>query len=168
MSAASSSELDKQPQGNGDDVEKGREATTSKPEDDGKVNGDEAAAATTTKTLAAAPPGAPGFFAWAGPALRNKRMLKTWVRCVLVMAAAVVLLVDHATLQTMGCVLIFLEWFRMVLMRIDCRLAGFFTMIVAVLLPPSLALSVFIMASMTILLGASSLFIPPLALGSRS
>jgi hypothetical protein len=47
-------------------------------------------------------PGAPGFFSWALPALQNPRMLKTCVRCVLASAAAIVLLVDKATLATMG------------------------------------------------------------------
>jgi hypothetical protein len=48
--------------------------------------------------------GAPGFFAWVGPALKTRRTLKTWLRCVLVVAGAMTLLVDHATLTTMGCV----------------------------------------------------------------
>ncbi|KAJ7649402.1 hypothetical protein DFH06DRAFT_1331774 [Mycena polygramma] len=77
---------------------------------------------------------APGYFAWLSPALRNKRLLKTWVRCVLALAGAVVLLVDNASLRTMG-------------------QAGFFAALVAVLLPPSLALSVFILASFTLLFG---------------
>ncbi|KAJ7660842.1 hypothetical protein DFH06DRAFT_1472122 [Mycena polygramma] len=77
---------------------------------------------------------APGFFAWLSPALRNKRLLKTWVRCILALAGAVVLLVDNASLRTMG-------------------QAGFFAALVAVLLPPSLALSVFILASFTLLFG---------------
>ncbi|KAJ7159965.1 hypothetical protein C8R43DRAFT_993969 [Mycena crocata] len=81
---------------------------------------------------AAGPAG--GFFAWVGPAVRTRRTLKTWARCVLVVAAAMVLLVDHATLTTMG-------------------QAGFFAAIVAVLLPPSLALSVFTIASLTLIIG---------------
>jgi hypothetical protein len=46
--------------------------------------------------------GAGGFFAWVGPAVRNPRLLKTWIRCVLTVAASMVLLVDNATLKTMG------------------------------------------------------------------
>ncbi|KAJ7838594.1 hypothetical protein B0H14DRAFT_2788878 [Mycena olivaceomarginata] len=60
-------------------------------------------------------------------------MLKTCVRCVLVSAAAIVLLVDKASLTTMGH-------------------AGFFAAIVSILPPPSLALSVFVLASLTILI----------------
>ncbi|KAJ6509663.1 hypothetical protein DFH09DRAFT_1100718 [Mycena vulgaris] len=83
---------------------------------------------------AAAVPSAPGFFAWVGPALKSRRTLKTWLRCVLTVAAAMVLLVDHATLNTMG-------------------QAGFFAAIVSVMLPPSLALSMFVFASVTLLFG---------------
>ncbi|KAJ7679684.1 hypothetical protein B0H17DRAFT_1077726 [Mycena rosella] len=83
---------------------------------------------------AAVPPPTGGFFAWVVPALKKRRMLKTWVRCVLALAGAMVLLVDHATLNTMG-------------------QAGFFAAIVSVMLPPSLALSVFVLASITLLLG---------------
>ncbi|KAJ7909256.1 hypothetical protein B0H13DRAFT_2192889 [Mycena leptocephala] len=75
-----------------------------------------------------------GFFGWVSPAVRNPRLLKTWIRCVLTVAASMVLLVDSATLKTMG-------------------QAGFFAAIVSVLLPPSLALSVFVLASVTLLLG---------------
>ncbi|KAJ7909248.1 hypothetical protein B0H13DRAFT_640491 [Mycena leptocephala] len=75
-----------------------------------------------------------GFFAWVSPVVRNSRLLKTWIRCVLIVAASMVLLVDSATLRTMG-------------------QAGFFAAIVSVLLPPSLALSVFVLASVTLLLG---------------
>jgi hypothetical protein len=46
--------------------------------------------------------GAGGFFAWVSPAVRNPRLLKTWIRCVLTVAASMVLLVDSATLRTMG------------------------------------------------------------------
>jgi hypothetical protein len=42
------------------------------------------------------------FFAWVGQAVRNPRPLKTWIRCVLSVAASMVLLVDNATLKTMG------------------------------------------------------------------
>ncbi|KAJ7474206.1 hypothetical protein FB451DRAFT_1248307 [Mycena latifolia] len=86
------------------------------------------------QTAKAAPPAAGGFFGWVVPALKTPRTLKTWVRCVLVLAAAIVLLVDHTTLNTMG-------------------QAGFFAAIVAVMLPPSMALSVFVLASITLLFG---------------
>ncbi|KAJ7909254.1 hypothetical protein B0H13DRAFT_2493137 [Mycena leptocephala] len=83
--------------------------------------------------------GAGGLFAWVGPALRNPRLLKTWIRCVLNLTASIVLLVDNATLKTMG-------------------QTGFFAatrakIIVSVLLLPSLALFVFVLASVTLLLG---------------
>jgi hypothetical protein len=42
------------------------------------------------------------FFGWVGPALRNPRLLKTWIRCVLTLAASMGLLVDNTTLKTMG------------------------------------------------------------------
>ncbi|KAJ7864288.1 hypothetical protein B0H14DRAFT_2736611, partial [Mycena olivaceomarginata] len=60
-------------------------------------------------------------------------MLKTCVRCVLVSAAAIIPLVDKASLATMG-------------------QAGFFAA-VSILLSPSLALSVFVLASLTLLIG---------------
>ncbi|KAF8152843.1 hypothetical protein K438DRAFT_1863917 [Mycena galopus ATCC 62051] len=103
------------------------------------------AAAAKTEAAAVKPQGPPGLFSWVGPALRNKRMLKTWLRCVLASAAAIILLVDKATLTTMG-------------------QAGFFAAIVSILLPPSLALSVFLMASVTLLLGAHA---PRLGMGRR-
>ncbi|KAJ7730484.1 hypothetical protein DFH07DRAFT_993871 [Mycena maculata] len=77
---------------------------------------------------------APGFFSWVLPALRKRRTLKTWLRCVLVTAATLVLLFDDATLATMG-------------------QAGFFAAIISVMLPPSLALSMFTFASIILLLG---------------
>jgi hypothetical protein len=49
-----------------------------------------------------AAPSSSGFFAWVSPAVRNPRLLKTWIRCVLTVAASMVLLVDSATLRTMG------------------------------------------------------------------
>ncbi|KAJ7864257.1 hypothetical protein B0H14DRAFT_2736596 [Mycena olivaceomarginata] len=60
-------------------------------------------------------------------------MLKPCARCVLVSAAAIVLLVDKASLAKMG-------------------QAGFFAAIVPIP-PPPLALSVFVLASLTILMG---------------
>jgi hypothetical protein len=61
-------------------------------------------------------------------------MLKTTVRSILAFAGAVVLIADTATLQNMG-------------------QAGFFGGIIAMLLPPSLALALFVIASGTLLLG---------------
>ncbi|KAJ7093436.1 hypothetical protein B0H15DRAFT_832325 [Mycena belliarum] len=75
-----------------------------------------------------------GLFAWVGPAVKKRRMLKTWLRCVLALAASLILLVNQETLTTMG-------------------QAGFFAALVAVLLPPSLALSMFALASITLLSG---------------
>ncbi|KAJ7612695.1 hypothetical protein FB45DRAFT_939576 [Roridomyces roridus] len=77
---------------------------------------------------------APGPFAWIKPAMKNPRTLKTLARCLLVTAATLILLVDKTTLNTMG-------------------QAGFFAAIVSVMLPPSLALSMFAFASFTLLMG---------------
>ncbi|KAJ7259813.1 hypothetical protein C8J57DRAFT_1339211 [Mycena rebaudengoi] len=76
----------------------------------------------------------PGPFSWILPALKTRRTRKTWLRCVLVLAASMVLLVDSRTLNNMG-------------------QAGFFVAMVAVLLPPSMALSMFLLAATTLLLG---------------
>ncbi|KAJ7083884.1 hypothetical protein C8R44DRAFT_862351 [Mycena epipterygia] len=105
-----------------------KDSTMMKASTNGKKGaaGDESVA----KTAAAAP----GFFSWVLPAVRTRRTLKTWLRCVLALAGAMTLLVDNATLNSMG-------------------QAGFFAAIVAVLLPPSLALSVFVFASATLLIG---------------
>ncbi|KAF7367705.1 hypothetical protein MSAN_00834300 [Mycena sanguinolenta] len=113
-----------------------------KRESEGSIGGEKGVAQngnegqnTVTETPARAPaPGPPGFFSWARPAIRNQRLLKTWLRCILASAGAMILLVDKVTLNTMG-------------------QAGFFAAIVSVLLPPSLALSVFLMASVTLLFG---------------
>ncbi|KAF7340394.1 hypothetical protein MVEN_01958900 [Mycena venus] len=113
-----------------DDNEKGGESGNGS--GGGNSEGGKPATAATAKP--AGPPGAPGFWSWLGPAVRNKRMLKTWVRCVLASAATVVLLVDKATLTTMG-------------------QAGFFATIVSVLLPPSFALSIFMLVSVILLSG---------------
>ncbi|KAJ7882480.1 hypothetical protein B0H13DRAFT_2667361 [Mycena leptocephala] len=80
-------------------------------------------------------PASSGFFGWVSPAVRNPRLLKTWIRCVLTVAASIVLLVDSATLRTMG-------------------QTGFFAACVVSVSSASLALSVFVLASVTLLLGA--------------
>ncbi|KAF7318664.1 hypothetical protein HMN09_00378100 [Mycena chlorophos] len=83
---------------------------------------------------AASPPTPTGFFSWIKPAIAKRRTLKTWTRCALALAGGLVLLVDDATLKSMG-------------------QAGFFASLVAMLLPPSMALSLFIMAAFTMLFG---------------
>ncbi|KAJ7247491.1 hypothetical protein C8J57DRAFT_1359112 [Mycena rebaudengoi] len=97
------------------------------------------AADTIPKTAPTTPqpsPGPPGLFslAWVLPALRTRRTLKTTVRSILAFAGAIVLIADTATLQNMG-------------------QAGFFGGIIAMLLPPSLALALFVITSGTLLLG---------------
>ncbi|KAJ6613973.1 hypothetical protein B0H10DRAFT_2436246 [Mycena sp. CBHHK59/15] len=89
-----------------------------------------------TEADAAPPPATadPGQFAWVLPALKTPRTLKTWLRCVLATVAAMVLLVDNASLNSMG-------------------QAGFFAAIISMMLPPMMALSVFALASITLLLG---------------
>ncbi|KAJ7250170.1 hypothetical protein B0H12DRAFT_1121038 [Mycena haematopus] len=132
MSAASSSDLasdkDKTVKGHKDEEKReiGDEKGVAK---NGNGGGEKAAAEAPAAAAAAKSPAATG-----PPAIRNKRMLKTWLRCVLATAAAMVLLVDKVTLTTMG-------------------QAGFFGALVSVLFPPSLAFSVFLMASVTLLLG---------------
>ncbi|KAL1742634.1 hypothetical protein HDZ31DRAFT_42783 [Schizophyllum fasciatum] len=71
---------------------------------------------------------------WLMPALKNRRTLKTWARCTLVLFAALVLLVDQDTLATMG-------------------QAGFFAALVCVMLPPNLALPLWTIAAATLLIG---------------
>ncbi|KAK7008046.1 hypothetical protein R3P38DRAFT_3211693 [Favolaschia claudopus] len=104
--------------------------------DDVKRGGDGAVAIDSGKSNVAndKPSAMPAFFSWLIPAIRNRRTLKTFIRCLLVSAAALVLLVDRITLINMG-------------------QAAFFASIVAFLLPPSMALSVFLLASITLLLG---------------
>ncbi|KAF8168489.1 hypothetical protein B0H34DRAFT_816566 [Crassisporium funariophilum] len=75
-----------------------------------------------------------GYFSWLGPAIRSRRTLKTWFRCCVAVAVTMILLVDNSTSLSMG-------------------QAAFFAAIVAVMLPPTFALSVFIMAILTLLLG---------------
>ncbi|KAG6889035.1 hypothetical protein C0992_006603 [Termitomyces sp. T32_za158] len=77
----------------------------------------------------------PGFFSWILPALKNPGTLKTLVRCCAALAATLILMVSNRTLDSMG-------------------QAGFFAAsIVAVMLPPSMALSLFLLAAVTFLLG---------------
>ncbi|KAF7330042.1 hypothetical protein MKEN_00268300 [Mycena kentingensis (nom. inval.)] len=83
-----------------------------------------------------APAGGPnaGFFGWVKPAISKRRTLKTWTRSLLVLAGTLVLLVVNPSLRSMG-------------------QAGFFASIIAILLPPSFALSFFILAVLTLLVG---------------
>ncbi|KIM39015.1 hypothetical protein M413DRAFT_447379 [Hebeloma cylindrosporum] len=78
--------------------------------------------------------GEPGAFSWVIPALRSRRTLKTWFRCCVALAATLVLMVSKRPSDTMG-------------------QASFFCVIVAVMLPPIFALSVFTMAASTLLIG---------------
>ncbi|TFK67683.1 hypothetical protein BDN72DRAFT_87052 [Pluteus cervinus] len=75
-----------------------------------------------------------GPFSWIPYALKSPRTVKTWIRCCVVMAATLVLIVNKRTLGTMG-------------------QSGFFVALVPVMLPPSLALSLFILAAFILLLG---------------
>ncbi|KAF9475517.1 hypothetical protein BDN70DRAFT_883627 [Pholiota conissans] len=75
-----------------------------------------------------------GAFGWIKPALRSRRTVKTWIRCVVVFAATAVLMVGTKTSNTMG-------------------QAAFFSLIVSVMLPPSLAFSLFLVAATTLLIG---------------
>ncbi|KAI5832414.1 hypothetical protein K523DRAFT_344860 [Schizophyllum commune Tattone D] len=74
------------------------------------------------------------LFPWLLPALKNRRTLKTWARCTIVLLAAMILLVDQDTLATMG-------------------QAGFFAALVCVMLPPNLALPLWTIAAATLLIG---------------
>ncbi|KAG6826906.1 hypothetical protein H0H93_016017, partial [Arthromyces matolae] len=66
--------------------------------------------------------------------LKTPRTIKTWIRCCVALAAALILMVTRRSLNNMG-------------------QAGFFVAIVACMLPPTLALSLFILAAITLLLG---------------
>jgi hypothetical protein len=71
---------------------------------------------------------------WILRGLKSRRTLKTWVRCTLAFIAAMVLLVDNLTLKSLG-------------------QAGFFTAIVAVMLPPFLPLSLYTFLVLTMVFG---------------
>ncbi|KAL0954522.1 hypothetical protein HGRIS_003489 [Hohenbuehelia grisea] len=75
-----------------------------------------------------------GIYAWLLPALKSRRKWKTFIRCIAVLASTVILLVDEVTLRSMG-------------------QAGFFAAVLAIMLPPSLPLSVFILATLTLVIG---------------
>ncbi|KAJ7027016.1 hypothetical protein C8F04DRAFT_1123608 [Mycena alexandri] len=78
---------------------------------------------------------APGvMFGWVKTALRSHRIIKTLIRCLLVVAACVVLLVDKDTMNNIG-------------------QTAFFPGILVMMLPPSLAISVFLIASVMLLFG---------------
>ncbi|RDB27383.1 Uncharacterized protein C57A7.05 [Hypsizygus marmoreus] len=76
----------------------------------------------------------PGFFSWVIPAFKSRRTLKTWIRCCTALAASLVLMVVNKSLVNMG-------------------QAAFFASIVAVMLPPYIALSLFVLAAFTLLFG---------------
>ncbi|KAG5654141.1 hypothetical protein H0H81_006852 [Sphagnurus paluster] len=80
------------------------------------------------------PTQAPGFFSWILPALRSRRTVKTWIRCCIALSASLILMVSRKTLDNMG-------------------QAAFFAAIVSVMLPPSMALSLFLLAALTLILG---------------
>ncbi|KAG5725819.1 hypothetical protein E4T56_gene2441 [Termitomyces sp. T112] len=102
----------------------------------GKVSSMEKSSSVTTATnkVPRAHNKTPGFFSWVLPALKTPRILKTWIRCCVALAAALILMVCHRTLDNMG-------------------QAGFFAAIIAVMLPPSIALSLYLLAAITLLLG---------------
>ncbi|KAF8972504.1 hypothetical protein BDZ97DRAFT_1722616 [Flammula alnicola] len=76
----------------------------------------------------------PGPFSWVKPAFRSRRTLKTFVRCCAAFAATMILLVARKSGDTMG-------------------QTAFFALIVAVMIPPAFALSVFLLAATTLLVG---------------
>ncbi|PPQ95766.1 hypothetical protein CVT26_015853 [Gymnopilus dilepis] len=71
---------------------------------------------------------------WLKAALHSRRTIKTWIRCCVALASVLILMVSRKPSQTMG-------------------QAAFFCVIVSVMMPPTFALSVFIMAITTLLLG---------------
>ncbi|PPR08260.1 hypothetical protein CVT24_001172 [Panaeolus cyanescens] len=66
--------------------------------------------------------------------LQPRRVYKTWIRCTVVFGVSMILLVARIPSEFMG-------------------QAAFFAAILAIMLPPSFAISVFIMANMTLLVG---------------
>ncbi|KAH9487315.1 hypothetical protein JR316_0001388 [Psilocybe cubensis] len=80
------------------------------------------------------PEGLDKLFPWLKPALRSRRTIKTWIRCCIALATTMMLMVATKPAHTMG-------------------QAAFFCVIVAVMLPPTFALSVFLMAATTLLVG---------------
>ncbi|KAF8638679.1 hypothetical protein AX17_002024 [Amanita inopinata Kibby_2008] len=75
-----------------------------------------------------------GFLEWLRPALKSRRMMKTWIRCCVALAAVMILLVDNSTLRSTGQV-------------------AFLAAIVGIMLPPSMALSMYLLAASTLLFG---------------
>ncbi|KAH8835963.1 hypothetical protein DL96DRAFT_1576215 [Flagelloscypha sp. PMI_526] len=71
---------------------------------------------------------------WLVPALKNRRMLKTWARCIVVLLAVMILMVNPKTLNVQGN-------------------SAFFSVIVAFMLPPSMALSLYIFVCFILLFG---------------
>ncbi|GLB36769.1 putative ER transporter, 6TM, N-terminal [Lyophyllum shimeji] len=76
----------------------------------------------------------PGYFSWIVPGLKSPRNIKAWIRCCVALAASSVLMVVNKTLYNMG-------------------QAGFFAALVAVMVPPSIALSLFLLGIVTLLSG---------------
>ncbi|KAJ3509935.1 hypothetical protein NLJ89_g4949 [Agrocybe chaxingu] len=75
-----------------------------------------------------------GWFSWVMPALKSRRMLKTWFRSCVALCVTLILMVVPGPSLTMG-------------------QASFFAAILATMLPPNFAFSVFFMAMMTLFLG---------------
>ncbi|KAF8798312.1 hypothetical protein BYT27DRAFT_7177807 [Phlegmacium glaucopus] len=71
---------------------------------------------------------------WVADAIRSPRTIKTWLRVCVVLVVVLVLLVDNETSNTQGH-------------------AAFFSVIVALMLPPTFALSIFVMAVLTLFFG---------------
>jgi hypothetical protein len=71
---------------------------------------------------------------WVTDAIRSPRTIKTWFRTCVALTAVLVLMVDNKTSNIQG-------------------QAAFFSVIVAVLLPPTLALSIFLIAALTLFFG---------------
>ncbi|CAA7266342.1 unnamed protein product [Cyclocybe aegerita] len=75
-----------------------------------------------------------GWFSWVLPALQSRRMLKTWLRCCVALCVTLILMVVPGPSLTMG-------------------QASFFAAILATMLPPNFAFSIFFMAMTTLFLG---------------
>ncbi|KAF8907694.1 hypothetical protein CPB84DRAFT_1768565 [Gymnopilus junonius] len=78
--------------------------------------------------------GGGGLPLWLKSTFRSRRTIKTWIRCCVALTGALILMVAREPSQTMG-------------------QAAFFCVIVSVMLPPTFALSVFIMAVTVLLFG---------------
>lgn len=103
----------------------------------------------------AAPPSLKSsVFAWVLPALKSRRTIKTTIRCCLVTASTMVLLVDNKTLNSMGQAGFFASCVSFYMSRRTWASMNWWTdRLVSVMLPPTLALSLFVFVSITLLLG---------------